>query len=155
MSEKILFKEYKFKFYLNANHYIIINGKEGQNHPHTWEFMIDIMINGDEFVQFDEYEKNIEWFLGQYQNSILNEKEPFDVTIPTLENMTDYFAEEIKKMVNDFGGHMVRIESSETPTRSYVIDYENELDFIRRIKKNSEERLSDIIDGILDGILKE
>ena len=34
MSSKI-FREYKFKFYLNANHYIIINGKEGETHPDT------------------------------------------------------------------------------------------------------------------------
>lgn len=30
------FREYKFKFYLNANHFIVINGKEGEVHPHTW-----------------------------------------------------------------------------------------------------------------------
>ena len=38
-----LYREYKFKFYLNANHYIIINGKNGQTHPHTWEFVFYIM----------------------------------------------------------------------------------------------------------------
>ena len=37
-------RTYRFKFYLNANHYIIINGVEGETHPHTWEFTIDIMI---------------------------------------------------------------------------------------------------------------
>ena len=26
------FREYKFKFYLNANHFIVINGKEGEVH---------------------------------------------------------------------------------------------------------------------------
>lgn len=30
-------RTYRFKFYLNANHYIIINGVEGETHPHTWE----------------------------------------------------------------------------------------------------------------------
>ena len=39
-------REYKFKFYLNANHYIIIDGKEGEQHPHTWEFMVHIRMNG-------------------------------------------------------------------------------------------------------------
>ena len=39
-----LFREYQFKFYLNANHFIIIDGKEGQRHPHTWEIMIQIRM---------------------------------------------------------------------------------------------------------------
>ena len=53
-------REYKFKFYLNANHYIIIDGKEGEQHPHTWEFMVHIRMNGQKFVQFDAYEKAID-----------------------------------------------------------------------------------------------
>ena len=45
-----IFNEYKFKFYLNANHYIIIDGKEGEQHPHTWEFMVHIRMNGQKFA---------------------------------------------------------------------------------------------------------
>ena len=60
-------REYKFKFYLNANHYIIIDGKEGEQHPHTWEFMVHIRMNGQKFVQFDAYEKAIDEYFNQYQ----------------------------------------------------------------------------------------
>ena len=42
------FREYKFKFYLNANHFIVINGKEGEVHPHTWEFMVDVLMSDQE-----------------------------------------------------------------------------------------------------------
>ena len=55
-----LYREYKFKFYLNANHYIIINGKNGQTHPHTWEFVFYIMKSEGEFVLFNKFEKAIE-----------------------------------------------------------------------------------------------
>lgn len=78
-------REYKFKFYLNANHYIIIDGKEGEQHPHTWEFMVHIRMNGQKFVQFDAYEKAIDEYFNQYQNHLINEIEPFDHIIPTLE----------------------------------------------------------------------
>ena len=71
-------REYKFKFYLNANHYIIIDGKEGEQHPHTWEFMVHIRMNGQKFVQFDAYEKAIDEYFNQYQNHLINEIEPFD-----------------------------------------------------------------------------
>ena len=53
-----LYREYKFKFYLNANHYIIINGKNGQTHPHTWEFVFYIMKSEGEFVLFNKFEKD-------------------------------------------------------------------------------------------------
>jgi 6-pyruvoyl-tetrahydropterin synthase len=37
-----LYREYRIKFYLNMRHYIIIDGKKGEIHPHTWEFALDI-----------------------------------------------------------------------------------------------------------------
>ena len=106
-------REYKFKFYLNANHYIIIDGKEGEQHPHTWEFMVHIRMNGQKFVQFDAYEKAIDEYFNQYQNHLINEIEPFDHIIPTLENMSDYFVRAIKKIVQNLDGELVRMESSE------------------------------------------
>ena len=45
------------------------------------------------------------------------------------------------------------MESSETPTRSYVLDYEEELDFMDNMKQNSKEVTSMIIDSVLDGII--
>ena len=71
---KTTFREYKFKFYLNANHFIVINGKEGEIHPHTWEFMVDILMSDQKFVQFDAYEKAIDEYFNKYQNHILNNR---------------------------------------------------------------------------------
>ena len=112
------FREYKFKFYLNANHFIVINGKEGEVHPHTWEFMVDVLMSDQEFVQFDAYEKAIDEYFNKYQNRVLNEIDPFDHMVPTLENMSDYFVNNIRRIVKELGGHLVKMESSETPTRS-------------------------------------
>ena len=47
------------------------------------------------------------------------------------------------------------MESSETPTRSYVLDYEEELDFMDNMKKNSKEVTSMIIDSVLDEIIDD
>ena len=132
-------REYKFKFYLNANHYIIIDGKEGEQHPHTWEFMVHIRMNGQKFVQFDAYEKEIE---------------PFDHIIPTLENMSDYFVRAIKKIVQNLDGELVRMESSETPTRSYVINFEHNEDYLESVRRNSDRQMSEIIDEVLDRVIE-
>ena len=143
-------REYKFKFYLNANHYIIIDGKEGEQHPHTWEFMVHIRMNGQKFVQFDAYEKAID----EYFNHLINEIEPFDHIIPTLENMSDYFVRAIKKIVQNLDGELVRMESSETPTRSYVINFEHNEDYLESVRRNSDRQMSEIIDEVLDRVIE-
>ncbi|HCK44446.1 MAG TPA: 6-pyruvoyl tetrahydrobiopterin synthase [Lachnospiraceae bacterium] len=147
-------REYKFKFYLNANHYIIIDGKEGEQHPHTWEFMVHIRMNGQKFVQFDAYEKAIDEYFNQYQNHLINEIEPFDHIIPTLENMSDYFVRAIKKIVQNLDGELVRMESSETPTRSYVINFEHNEDYLESVRRNSDRQMSEIIDEVLDRVIE-
>ena len=124
-------REYKFKFYLNANHYIIIDGKEGEQHPHTWEFMVHIRMN-----------------------DLINEIEPFDHIIPTLENMSDYFVRAIKKIVQNLDGELVRMESSETPTRSYVINFEHNEDYLESVRRNSDRQMSEIIDEVLDRVIE-
>ena len=55
---------------------------------------LDIKFSRNLFVEFNIFEHGISQFLEQYQNKILNEAEPFDSMMPTLENVTDYFAEE-------------------------------------------------------------
>lgn len=94
-----IYREYRLKFYLNMRHYIIINDAKGETHPHTWEFALDIKFSRNSFVEFNIFEEGISKFLEQFQNKILNEVEPFDSMMPTLENVTDYFAEEFFKII--------------------------------------------------------
>ena len=154
MNTTALYREYKFKFYLNANHYIIIDGKEGQRHPHTWEFMVQVRMDNEKFVQFDAYEKAIDEYFDKYQNRVINEIEPFDRIIPTLENMSDYFVRDIRRIVSRLDGVLLKMESSETPTRSYVISFEQDKDFLDSLKKNSEERTGKIMDELLDRVIE-
>ncbi len=149
-----LYREYKFKFYLNANHYIIINGKDGQTHPHTWEFVFYIIKSEGEFVLFNKFEKAIEEYLEKYQGRILNELPPFDTMVPTLENITDYFCVEIRGIIRTLGGELAVMESSETPTRSYIIDLRDGLDFKTNMSKLTDEQVDEVIDNIVDNMIK-
>lgn len=155
MAEKQWFREYRFKFYLNMNHYIIINGTEGALHPHTWEFTFRVVKEKDDFMQFDTFERLIEEYLNKYQGTVLNEVEPFNVIVPTLENVADHFSEQIRKIIRDNGSELVSVESSETPTRSYIINYEREPDFLKRLDNITENKMDEIIDIVLDGVLEE
>ena len=42
---------------LSTNGFIItINGKQGQTHPHTWEFVVTMVVDGEGFVEFGTFE---------------------------------------------------------------------------------------------------
>ncbi|MCI5639830.1 MAG: 6-carboxytetrahydropterin synthase [Lachnospiraceae bacterium] len=150
-----LYREYRFKFYLNANHYIIINGKAGQNHPHTWEFVVQILVDNDEFIQFDQFETAIDEYFDKYQNKVMNDIPPFDHTVPTLENIADYFIYDIREIVHNLGGTLMKMECSETPTRAYVISFEQDRSFIQELRRNTSDKINTIIDDIVDDIMEE
>lgn len=116
------YREYCLKFYLNARHYIIIQGIKGEVHPHTWEFALTIQIPHDTFVEFHVFEDVINNFLEQYQNKILNNEEMFLTVLPTLENMTDCFSNSFYHIIHQAGGTLLQVEASETPTRSYIVN---------------------------------
>lgn len=120
------YSEYKFKFYLNANHAIYLAGNKGQNHPHTWEITLDTLKIRNDFVQFDVIEKSVEKFFSEWQDKDINTIPPFDVLNPTLENLCLYFKDEMNRLLGEKGWLLRRIEMSETPARSYIIDLSDE-----------------------------
>lgn len=155
-----IFREYRLKFYLNARHYIIVNNQQSDIHPHTWEFALTIMIRKKEFVEFNLFEKKVNEFLDRYQDKIINYVPPFDVVMPTLENMVDTLAKKFYVSIKEVGGELVRIEGSEGPSRSYILDLREEndgidsIDALDELEDKSEVILSDIIDTILDDIIE-
>ena len=154
MNNNSLFRKYRFKFYLNASHYIFIDGVKGETHPHTWEFVVDILMTSDSFVQFNQYEKDIEVYFEKFQNKVINDFSPFDVTIPTLENMSEHFIFEIRDIVQSNGGRLYRFEASETPTRSYILSFENDDELMESIRKERADRMVEIIDHVIGRIME-
>ena len=147
-----LYREYRIKSYLNMNHYIVINGKNGETHPHTWEFVFTIVTKVDEFVQFSTFERVIESFLDIYQNHVMNEIEPFTVINPTVENVSEYFANELRNLLREKGGQLVSLEGSETPTRAYILNFEKDERYIDEFEEIKSERLASIVDQIVEQI---
>ncbi|MBO5278154.1 MAG: 6-carboxytetrahydropterin synthase [Lachnospiraceae bacterium] len=116
------YKQYRFKFYLNMNHYIMNNGKAGEVHPHTWELMISVVSNNNKMTPFFNLERKIEQVMDRYQDKLLNSCEPFDKIVPTVENAARYFFSLIQDEIMPEGWILLMLELSETPTRSYVIN---------------------------------
>lgn len=150
--EDKLARLYLFKFYLNGGHSILIDGHQGQVHPHTWEFGLKILMQKEEFVEFNVFEKAINLFFEKYQNQTLNGVKPFDTLMPTLENMVDYFGEQLRGVIRAVGGELMQIEGSETPTRSYIVSYEGDSIYLENVQQFSEQAVSRVMDRMLENI---
>lgn len=151
--ESKLTRLYQFKFYLNGGHSILIDGHQGQVHPHTWEFGLKILMQKEEFVEFNVFEKAINLFFEKYQNQTLNNVKPFDVLMPTLENMVDYFGEQLRGIIRAVGGELMQIEGSETPTRSYIVSYEGDSIYLENEQQVSQKAVSRVMDRMLENLL--
>lgn len=72
--------------------------------------------------------------------------------MPTLENVTDYFSSEFYRIIHDIGGMMTRLEASETPTRSYIVNMA-EQEGNAQINADTENIiLSEVMDAVLDDL---
>ena len=118
-----MLRYYRIKAYLNASHFVVFDGKKGDTHPHTWEFVATVYTTGSNIIKFTEPEKMIMKVFEPYQNQVMNEIEPFDAIIPSLENMTEVFAKQIAETVKPIEYHLRRFEGSETPVRTYGVRF--------------------------------
>lgn len=123
LKESEIYETYRYKFYLNASHAIYIHGKLGERHPHTWELSILVSKLEHSFIHFHFVEEKLEQYMSRYEETYLNEIEPFNTLNPTLENCAEYFKSEIMKILNEEGFMLLSMEMSETPTRSYILDF--------------------------------
>lgn len=155
MRKANIYREYRLKVYLNMNHFITIHGKQGQTHPHTWEFVVTMVVAREGFVEFRAFEALIEEYLEKYQNKIINTIAPFDMVIPTIENVTDYFDAELQELLRQQGGELVSIEGSETPTRGYIVSHRNEPEFAEWVGHRQAEQVSGVIQYVVGKIVGE
>ena len=131
--------QYRYKFYLNANHFVVIGGRKGAPHSHCFEITVEIAsVAGHETVACESIEKTVEQLLDPYQNNLLNDVEPFHEIVPTLENICGYFKDEISKRLLHMNWVLMFIEVSETPSRSFILTIDD-IDFARnQMYKNSK-----------------
>ena len=140
------YRQYKFKFYLNARHYIYCDGQKGELHPHSWEIVLHMVKARGGFVSFSELEGKIDEYFSKYTEKTINEIKPFDVINPTLENVAELFKDEVSNILNSFGWILIMMEMSETPSRTYVIN------LLDDIELSEDQMLNTFTDLILENI---
>lgn len=75
-------------------------------------------------IAFEIMEDNINQILNQLNNQYLNKLEAFQNTVPSLENLTRLLYRAISANLKSVGCRLVKIEVSESPVRTFMIEEE-------------------------------
>lgn len=156
------FKGYNYKFKLNISHSVLIYNKMGKVHFHTFEISIFLRMLNNKFIIYNKAEQIIKKVLDKYSDKQLNMIEPFDKLDPTIENIGDVLYSKLKEVLENNSMELVRLEMSETPARTYIVNGGNRKVSklhrqIMRIALNNIIKLSenDILDEIYGKSQKE
>ena len=121
---------YKLKFYLSGIHYIMVNQKTQDIHPHTWEIVVYIRNINEEIILFGEVEYIIKDYLSNFEGKTLNEIDKFkgenfsDGVYKSFstEFMAKIIFKDLIEILKRKSMLLFKIEVSERPTRTFVIE---------------------------------
>lgn len=114
-------RSYKIKSYVNASHAVRWKSGTGKKHNHTWEIVCELHAF-EGMVSFFDIEKSLSAAIDELSGKYLNDLPEFEVINPTVENVTEYLFDKVDGILRDSGAMLLRIEVSDSPTRSYCID---------------------------------
>ena len=69
--------------------------------------------------------------------------------------MAEYFIRDIRDIVLDQGGILIKMESSDTPTRPYILSYAEDENFLSDLEQGETKSLKNIADRIAEDALGE
>ena len=113
---------YKFKVYINAMHSVHFDGKKSNVHSHMWETAIYVNVKESDFVNFTKFENILEAYFECYEGKYLNDIEKFKGVDPTMEEIGKNIYEDLLELLKEHGLDLKKIEISENPTRTYIIE---------------------------------
>ncbi|WP_390410251.1 6-carboxytetrahydropterin synthase [Lacticaseibacillus jixiensis] len=112
---------YKLKSYVNASHAMRWESGQGKAHNHTWEIVAELSTT-DGMVAFVDLEKEIQAVLHGLSGKFLNDLPAFATINPSVENVTRYLFDAIAHTLEVHNAKLLRLEVSDSPTRSFCMD---------------------------------
>jgi 6-pyruvoyltetrahydropterin/6-carboxytetrahydropterin synthase len=119
--EIAMITKYRLHFYLNARHYVSINGNKSNVHPHTWEITLLISHKTEEELNFAHIEEIIGEYLQQYQGTCLNDSPRFLGKNCTMEQIGRVFFEDLTERLQKHNVPLEELTINENPMRQYII----------------------------------
>lgn len=115
------FLGYKFSSKINISHSTTTASTISNEHFHSLDITLYLEKPNSDFASYDVIEDRIKECLNCYSGKNLNKTNYFSVVEPTLENIADYFFEQLKIVVNEESFDLITLEISEIPTRIYSV----------------------------------
>ncbi|MEW6276117.1 MAG: 6-pyruvoyl-tetrahydropterin synthase-related protein [Bacillota bacterium] len=109
--------------FLNARHFLVTKSRKGSVHAHSWQFQVETEVPyGEEFfVMFRELQEKIQQALAPFENTLLNEKSPFDKIPPVTENIGAYFYQVLSKELEGLGVRLRKLTAWESPIKGVEV----------------------------------
>ena len=119
-----MISEYRYKFDINISHSNESTFEKKHIHSHNISITVFVINNEQEFILYDEIEDTIKSYIEQFNKRYINGIKPFDKIIPTIENIGMEFYRNLKIILGENNYILTRLEISEIPTRTYIINGE-------------------------------
>jgi len=117
--------------FVNARHFVNLGNVSGPVHSHSWQVKLEVEIPETEHdvVEFATIYREINSTLIPFENTVLNEKFPFNIIQPTTENISMYFFNILQSSLKRIDLKLIKLILWETPTRGIeVTKYNKEFD---------------------------
>ena len=113
--------------FVNARHFVVFGGATGPVHAHSWqvETEVDVPRGIGDTIEFSRVSQAVSAALGPYENTILNQVHPFDLILPTTENIAMYFFNRLDEYLAKLGLKLYQLSLWETPTRGIQVNNHN------------------------------
>ncbi|KRL00987.1 6-carboxytetrahydropterin synthase [Liquorilactobacillus capillatus] len=112
---------YRIKTFFNAGHAVRWEKGTGKRHSHTWEVVCELRSQSEQTVIFSDIEETLNSIFEKISGSFLNTLDEFKEVNPTVENITLWLYRLMTPVLEPLGVSLIRLEVSESPTRSYCI----------------------------------
>lgn len=112
----------KLVSFLNARHHVTFEQNVGPLHAHSWQFQVEVKVPRERaLVEFARVSKAINAVLAPYENTVLNQRHPFNRIQPSTENMALYFFNRLQDALRELGLDLSRLTVWETPTKGIEV----------------------------------
>jgi 6-pyruvoyl tetrahydropterin synthase-like protein len=109
--------------FLNARHYLVTRTTKGLVHAHSWQFQVETEVPYEQefFILFREIQEVVNKTLAPFENTLLNEQNPFNEIPPITENLSAYFYKALTGKLEELGVRLRKLTVWESPTRGVEI----------------------------------
>ncbi len=115
--------ELSMDVFFNARHYVVIDGKRGPVHAHSYRLQVrcrtqTLQEPGGVVVGYHHLRERLERLAQMYNNRLLNDLPPFQTLSPTTEVLVGVLFQQLERLLADLPIELISITLWDTPTGS-------------------------------------